>query len=210
MRRNQTFFAPVNQLTSGKADPWHVDRVADGANATQQGSSLMKRLNILLAAAVAFTGAASAQMQGQGQGYGQGYGQQQQQPGMGLTQPQGGYNNQRGFTPPGAANLSSLSGNWNYTIPNGRGVETFQAQIDGSGRFMARSQTTAIQGQFNGMSGQGMAVSPDRNGRPMQNRVQLQFDGQCHIQLVMIGQNGRPFAQGTVHVNHGPGAPCPN
>ncbi|MEM9739533.1 MAG: hypothetical protein AAF829_06655 [Pseudomonadota bacterium] len=162
----------------------------------------MKRLTTLLAATIAFTGAASAQMPGMGQG-------QQQQFGMGLTQPYGGYS-QRGFTPPGAANLSKLSGTWNYTIPNGRGAEVFQAQVDATGRFMARSNNTTIQGQFSGMSGQGVAMTPGQNGRPMQNGVQLRFDGQCHIQVTLIGQNGRPFAQGMMHVNHSAGAPCPN
>ena len=161
----------------------------------------MKRLNVLLAAALAFTGAASAQVSGYGHG--------QHQPGYGQQQP-GSYS-QRGFTPPGAANLSQLSGTWNYTIPTGRGAEAFQAQVDATGRFVARSSTTMIQGQFNGMSGQGVAMSSGgNNGRPMQDGVQLRFDGQCHIQVTLIGQNGRPFAQGMVHVNHGPGEPCPN
>ncbi|MEQ9586461.1 MAG: hypothetical protein RJS97_00565 [Parvibaculaceae bacterium] len=164
----------------------------------------MKRLNILLAAALAFTGAASAQMQGNGMSQGQ------QQPGMGYTQTSGGYGNQGGFTPPGAASLAALSGAWAYTIQGGAGPEQFQAQVDASGRFMARSATTTLQGQFNGMAGQGMAVTPGQNGRPMQNRLQLRFDGQCHIQVTLLGQNGRPFGQGMVHVNHSPGAPCSN
>ncbi|KCZ92705.1 hypothetical protein [Hyphomonas johnsonii] len=167
----------------------------------------MKRLNMLLAAALALTSAASAQMPGYGQGQQQ---PGQQQPGMGQGQPYGGYGNQGGFTPPGGGSFAALNGVWAYTIQGGSGPEIFQAQVDPSGRFTARSPTTSLQGQFNGMAGQGMAVTPGQNGRPMQNRVQLQFDGQCHIQVTLIGQNGRPFGQGMVHANHSPGAPCPN
>ncbi|MEL6567582.1 MAG: hypothetical protein AAFQ22_04125 [Pseudomonadota bacterium] len=160
----------------------------------------MKRFTTLLAATViSLAGTAAAQMPGFGQGG-------QQQPGM--QQPQNP-NGQRGFTPPGATNLQSLSGGWYYSWQGGADQSPFQVQVDASGRFQARSSVTTIQGQFNGMAGQGMAVSQGQNGRPMQNAVQLRFDGQCHIQVMMIGSNGRPAGQGMFHVNHRPGEPCP-
>lgn len=158
----------------------------------------MKRFTALFAAAIAAVSAASAQMPGQGQQ--PSYGMPQQN----LTQPMGGYA-QRSFTPPSQVNLQSLSGQWFM----GNDAEPLQAQVDPSGRFIARGRIVTLQGQFRGMAGQGTSKTTSRNGRPIQDRAQFQFDGQCHIAVVVINRQNRPIFQSNIHVNHRAGQPCP-
>lgn len=159
----------------------------------------MKLIASLLAA-LAIIGSASAQSYYNGGYMGQqgGYGQHQ------------GYG-QRGFTPPGAMDYSTLDGQW-HMVMNGRAdARPVAAQVDAQGRFLVKSGPVTWQGQFQGMVGQGVAMAPKRNGRGVDRfAIRLQFDGQCHIQAQMFVGNGQQGAAPImIHVNHLAGQPCP-
>lgn len=169
----------------------------------------MKPLTTLIAATLAMAGAAAAQMPTQMPGQPQGpAGFGQVSPGSQVQPPSP--MGQRGFTPPGAANLQALSGQWYYSHAGGTDRKPLQVQVDPSGRFQARGGSMVIQGEFQGMVGQAMVTSPDARGRgTLTAGLQLQFDGQCHISTMLYAQNGQPIGPGQMHVNHQPGAPCP-
>ena len=168
----------------------------------------MKRSILSLTAAVALALTATAQMNGFGQqqptGYGQqpsGYGQQPSPYGQPVT---------RGFQPPGQVDYSKLSGIWMLSTQQGNDRTPWQIQVSPNGQFKGVQGKAQMVGQFRGPVGQAkfMSVS-QRNGRPLpQGDVQLQFDGGCHVQMVMYGQ-GRQVGQGVYHVNHQAGEPCP-
>ncbi|MEM7766794.1 MAG: hypothetical protein AAF253_04820 [Pseudomonadota bacterium] len=112
---------------------------------------------------------------------------------------------QRGFTQPGAIDYTALGGQWYMTFNGRSDPNPTPAQVDAQGRFMVRSGNITWQGQFRGMTGQGISMAPKRNGRGIDRfPIRLQFDGQCHIHVSM--QGAAPIM---IHVNHRPGEPCP-
>lgn len=147
-----------------------------------------------------------------------GFGQQQptgfpqQQPGGFPQQPSGPMQPAMpGFQPPGQIDVSKLGGRWMFSSQQGNDQVPWQIQVSPNGQFQGTQGKSRLMGQFNGPMGEAQMTSVHtQTGRPLQPvRVQLQFDGQCHIQMTMFNpRGGQPF-QGVFHVNHQAGQPCP-
>ncbi len=178
---------------------------------------------VLLTALASVTLAAAAGAQVPGGSYGQpGYGAPQAGPTFNqptLNQPsfnQQGFGQpvgpQPGYAQPVAGGMQALSGDWYYSYAGGADQQPMQAQVDTSGRISVGGSAFIIQGQFQGSAGQAQmhTRARGRDGRPQQTmNLALQFDGGCHIHVTM-SSNGQNAGQGMLHVNHKPGAPCPN
>ena len=180
----------------------------------------MKRPIVSIAAAVAFALSAGAQMQDQGQQQPSPFGQQQP---TGFGQQPSGFSQQpspyiqpapRGFQTPGQVDYSKLSGTWLLSTRQGNDSTAWKIQVSPNGQFQGTQPTkagvTRMAGRFQGPVGQAQFVGINtRTKRPLPPApVQLQFDGGCHVQMMMQVQGGQPL-QGVFHVNHPAGAPCP-
>ena len=173
----------------------------------------MKRSMFSLIAAVALALSAGAQMQGYDQQPPTGYGQQQP---TGYGQQPNPYGGQMpgGFQAPGQVDYSKLSGTWLFSSRQGNERSPWTIQVSPNGQFQGTQPTQAgmarMTGQFQGAVGQAQFVGINaRTKRPMPpSPVQLQFDGGCHVQVMMQIKGARPL-QGVFHVNHPAGAPCP-
>lgn len=164
----------------------------------------MKRTLISLAAAAAMALSAAAQMNGQVQQQPNGWPQQQP---TAMGQP-----TMPGFQTPGQqVNYSKLSGRWMLSTQHGNDQMPWQMQVSPNGQFQGTQGKARMTGKFNGQVAQAQFASVDlRTGKPLPpGRVQLQFDGGCHVQMVMYGPPGSQPYQGTFHVNHQAGQPCP-
>lgn len=106
----------------------------------------------------------------------------------------------------GGAPYASLSGRWD----DGAG-SIYNVSVAGNGAFSGTGQSSYgynlhISGKLNGTAGDFTLSAP---GTGLDYQGRMQWDQGCHISYQTYDLSGSLAAQGQIHVNHPPGAPCP-
>ncbi|AXE64057.1 hypothetical protein BBF93_07350 [Hyphomonas sp. CACIAM 19H1] len=108
----------------------------------------------------------------------------------------------------GGANspYASLSGRWDDGAGN-----IYNVSVSGNGAFSGTGQSSygynlQITGKLNGTAGDFTLSAP---GAGLNYQGRMHWDQGCHISYQTYDMSGSFAAQGQIHVNHPPGAPCP-
>lgn len=106
----------------------------------------------------------------------------------------------------GSSPYAGLSGRWD----DGAG-SIYNVSVAGNGAFSGTGQSAygynlQISGKLNGAAGDFTLSAP---GTGLNYQGRMQWDRGCHISYQTYDMSGSLSAQGQIHVNHPPGAPCP-
>lgn len=111
-----------------------------------------------------------------------------------------------GAIPPVNTGIQSLSGIWDDDQGS-----VYSISVDRNGAFYGGGRSSfgynlQLQGEFNGRRGQYTVSAPEAG---LYFSGSMQWDGGCHVDFRTVDAGNSVIAQGQMHVNHAPGAPCP-